>query len=78
MPEQLQHQSLIKIGRFDLLPEYIDNGYEQYSGLILEKYFRAKIGQEERITEIGSYWDNKGENEIDIIALITLISWLLL
>ncbi|MBK5720868.1 ATP-binding protein [Dysgonomonas sp. Marseille-P4677] len=63
------NQSLIEIGRFDLLREYINKGYEQYSGLILEKYFRAKIAQEERITEIGSYWDNKGENEIDIIAL---------
>ena len=25
--------------------------------------------EEERITSIGSYWDNKGENEIDLIAL---------
>lgn len=49
--------------------EVIDRGYEQYSGLVLEKYFRSKIAEEERITGIGSYWDNKGENEIDVIAI---------
>lgn len=64
------NQSLIEMGKYDLLREYIDKGYEQYSGLILEKYFRAKIAEEERITAIGGYWDdNKGENEIDLIAL---------
>jgi hypothetical protein len=27
------------------------------------------MAEEERITAIGSYWDRKGENEIDLIAL---------
>lgn len=63
------HQSLIETGRLDLLREFIDRGYEQYSGLLLEEYFREKLSLEERVTEIGSYWDSKGENEIDIIAL---------
>lgn len=63
------NQSLIEMGRFDLLREYIDKNYEQYSGLILEKYFREKISESLRVTEIGSYWDSKGENEIDIVAL---------
>jgi uncharacterized protein len=63
------NQSLIEMGKFDLLRELIDKNYKQYSGLILEKYFRAKMAEEERITSIGSYWDNKNENEIDIMAL---------
>ena len=63
------NQSLIEMGKYDLLREVIDRGYEQYSGLVLEKYFRTKIAEEERITGIGSYWDNKGENEIDVIAI---------
>ena len=54
------NQSLIEMGKYDLLREVIDRGYEQYSGLVLEKYFRSKIAEEERITGIGSYWDNKG------------------
>lgn len=63
------NQSLIEMGKYDLLRETIDKNYEQYSGFILEKYFRAKMVEEERITAIGSYWDSKGENEIDLIAL---------
>ena len=63
------NQSMIEMGRNDLLREYIDKYYEQYSGLVLEKYFREKIAESERITDIGSYWDKKGENEIDLIAL---------
>lgn len=62
-------QSLIEMGKYELLREYIDKNYEQYSGLILEKYFQAKTVEEERVTMIGSYWDNKGLNEIDLIAL---------
>lgn len=63
------NQSLIEMGKNELLREYIDKNYEQYSGLILEKYFHAKTVEEERVTMIGSYWDNKGLNEIDLIAL---------
>lgn len=66
------NQSLVEMNRFELLREYMDKNYEQYSGLILEKYFREKIAESERVTEIGSYWDNKGENEIDIVALNNL------
>lgn len=63
------NQSVIEMSKYELLREYIDKNYEQYSGLILEKYFRAKIAEEERVTNVGSYWDSKGGNEIDLIAL---------
>lgn len=66
------NQSLIEMGRHELLREYIDKNYEQYSGWILEKYFRKKIAESERVANIGSYWDNKGKNEIDLIALNNL------
>lgn len=63
------NQSFIEMGKHQLLREYIDNEYESYSGLVLEKYFRKKIAENERVTSIGGYWDQKGENEIDLIAL---------
>jgi AAA+ ATPase superfamily predicted ATPase len=63
------NQALIEMGKFDLLKLYITNNYEQYSGLLLEKYFRQKFTEEEAITAIGNFWDNNGENEIDLIAL---------
>ena len=63
------NQTLIEMGKFDLLKLYITNNYEQYSGLLLEKYFRQKFAEEEMITAIGNFWDSNGKNEIDLIAL---------
>jgi len=63
------NQQLIELGRNEKLKDYIIANYNQFSGLILERYFRDKISQEESFTQMGSYWDKKGENEIDIIAL---------
>jgi hypothetical protein len=63
------NQALIEMGKLDLLKLYITNNYEQYSGLLLEKYFRQKFAEEKIITAIGNYWDKNGENEIDLIAL---------
>lgn len=36
---------------------------------MLEHYFRQKYREEERVTTVGRYWDRKGNNEIDLIAL---------
>ena len=63
------NQALIEMGKFDLLKQYISNNYEQYSGFLLEKYFRQKFAEEENITAIGNFWSSDGENEIDLIAL---------
>ena len=35
----------------------------------LERYFQQKLWEEERFTIIGNWWDSKGENEIDIVAV---------
>jgi AAA+ ATPase superfamily predicted ATPase len=63
------NQTLIEMGKFDLLKLYITNHYEQYSSLLLEKYFRQRFAEEATITSIGNFWDKNGENEIDLIAL---------
>jgi AAA+ ATPase superfamily predicted ATPase len=63
------NQALIEMGKLDLLKLYITNNYEQYSGLMLEKKKKKKFSEEETITAIGNFWDNKGKNEIDLIAL---------
>ena len=63
------NQSMLELGKNDRLLEYIQQNYEQFSGLILEKYFREKIAEEEDVTQIGNTWDRKGGNEIDIVAL---------
>ncbi len=68
----LPNQSLVETGRNDLLHEIVDTDYNDYSGLVLEQYFRQKYREEERVTAVGHYWDRKGNNEIDLIALNSL------
>jgi AAA+ ATPase superfamily predicted ATPase len=63
------NQSMLELGRNDRLKEYIQLNYEQYSGLILERYFRDKMSEDEQVTQIGNAWDRKGGNEIDIVAI---------
>lgn len=65
----LRNQALVEMERNDLLLEIVEKGYEQYTGTTLEQYFRQKWMEEERVTSVGSYWDRKGLNEIDLIAL---------
>jgi hypothetical protein len=36
---------------------------------MLEKYFKTKAMETEAFTNIGGYWDRKGEIEIDFIAV---------
>lgn len=65
-------QALVELQRFDLLHEILVRDYPAYSGLVLEDYFRSKVMETGRFTEIGSFWDRKGENEIDLVALSSL------
>lgn len=62
-------QSVIERGRMELVRSNIDDGYTQFSGLVLERYFREKLMESGRFTEVGNWWDRRGENEIDIIAV---------
>ena len=65
----LRNQALVEMERNDLLLEIVERGYEQYTGLVLEQYFRQKWMEEERVALVGNYWDRKGQNEIDMIAI---------
>ena len=63
------NRSLVELGKLNLLEEVIRNEYTQFSGLVLEKYFRQLYGEKERVTEVSHWWDSQGENEIDLIAI---------
>lgn len=63
------YQSIIELEKYDQLNAYIKSHYLQYSGWMLEKYFRERISETTQVTQVGNYWDSKGENEIDLIAL---------
>lgn len=63
------NRSYVELGKLNLLEETIHNDYTQFSGLVLEKYFRQMYGEKERVTEVSHWWDSQGKNEIDLIAL---------
>jgi len=63
------HQDLIELGNYDMLKQFIDRDYETFTGKTLERYFTAKLLEEGDLTKIGSWWDKKSENEIDIIKI---------
>ena len=59
---------MVQLDAFGRLQEVVRRDYTTFSGLSLERYFCAKLAENEEWTKIGSWWDRKGENEIDIIA----------
>ena len=38
-------------------------------GFMLERYFRQKLMESKQFTQVGQFWDRKGEHEIDIVAV---------
>jgi len=65
----LPNYDYVESGRLELLNMTIRNGLDDYMGRVLEDYFRQKIVEEEIYTEVGGYWNRKGDVEIDIIVL---------
>lgn len=63
-----KYDHFIEVGAYRQLRELIRRDYPTFSGLTLERYFRAKAVESERYTLIGRWWDRRGENEIDMIA----------
>lgn len=63
------YQSLIERQQFSLLRKNMDTGYDVFSGRTLEQYFQSMLMESGKYTQIGNWWDRKGENEIDLVAI---------
>lgn len=64
-----KYSRYIESGAEELLAQLIERNYPTFSGYALEQYFRAQFVEQKQYTKLGGYWDRKGENEIDLIAL---------
>jgi len=64
-----KYSYMVEIGSYEQLKEIIVRDYTTFSGRILERYFRALYIEQKHFSRIGGYWDRKGENEIDLIAI---------
>ncbi len=63
-----KYAHFLEIDAYEQLRSLIKRDYPTFSGGALEKYFRSKAKESKHYTMIGSWWDRKGENEIDMIA----------
>ena len=63
------YQGLIESNQLALLHQYVTDSYSQFTGKTLEYYFHALYMQTGNSTRIGSWWNRKGENELDMVAI---------
>lgn len=63
-----KYNYMLEVEAYQKLRDIVQRDYETYSGKILERYFRDKMLESALYTRIGSWYDRRGENEIDIIA----------
>ena len=63
------YQSLVERGQLSLLRQNMGQHYEQFTGRTLEQYFQTLAMEAGRYTQVGNWWDRKGKNEIDMIAI---------
>lgn len=64
-----KYQNFIESGALKQLQRIIKRDFSVVEGFMLERYFLQKLRETQRYTQIGQYWDRKGECEIDIVAV---------
>lgn len=63
-----RYSYMLEIGSHNRLKELVKRDWNVFSGQMLERYFRQKFAEQKKWTRIGSWWDRKGECEIDLVA----------
>jgi AAA+ ATPase superfamily predicted ATPase len=64
-----KYQSFVEANNFEALKEIIKRDLDTFKGKFLEKLFVDLFKEQHLFTKIGSYWDRKSENEIDIVGI---------
>jgi len=63
------NRSAVEMENFDYIKKLLNRDFDTFSGIELEALCEAILIESKQFNRIGSYWDNKGENEIDIVAI---------
>jgi hypothetical protein len=64
-----KNRSATEIGNFKYIKDLIARDYTTYSGIELEHLLREILIESMLFNRIGCFWDRKGANEIDIVAI---------
>ena len=63
-----RNQEYVELGRFGQLQELVARDFDAFTGYALERYFYWKFVEDTHYVRMGSWWDRKGENEIDLVC----------
>ena len=63
-----KNRYLQELGRYDRMRELAERDFDAFAGYSLERYFIWKMREGTSYTRIGSWWDRRGENEIDLVC----------
>lgn len=67
--EPATYASLYESSQWKLLDGLFNKNWNDYSGRTLENWYLKKYSESGDWTSVGQWWDRKGENEIDLIAV---------
>ena len=73
-----RNSSAIELKNFAYVRRLIDRDYSVYCGRFLENFFIDLLARTKKYNRIGSYWEAKNLNEIDIVAINDLDKEMLL
>lgn len=63
------NRSTVEMGNFQYINALIDRDFATFSGKQLEGLYTQLLKDSQQFNRIGGYWDQKGEHEIDIVAI---------
>lgn len=63
------NSSAVEMGNYEYIRAHIERDFSTFSGLELESLFKAILSESKQFSQIGSYWNSKGTDEIDIVAI---------
>jgi len=64
-----KNKSAIEIENYEYIKEIIKRDFSTYSGKMLERFIIEKLKLSNNFSNIGTYWESKNQNEIDIVAI---------
>lgn len=63
------NRSAVEMENFAYIQALLERDFATFSGKQLESLYSTLLKDSQQFNRIGGYWDNKGENEIDIVAI---------
>lgn len=63
------NKSAVEMENYGYIKRNIERNFEVHSGIELESLFKAILIESKQFGRIGGYWDARGHNEIDIVAI---------